>query len=155
MAHVPIEAGRLERMWRVGPAAEAEPRLADPEEVEVVDQRGRVQQHPPACEVQGAKRRRADLVRHRPDHAADRLPEGEDNDQSEDRQEHVGRTFGRFGNELLPGPLEGGPGHARVLDSEKRQQAQVNGEGQADRTGVSRVDRLRRDREVADEGDGV
>ena len=42
-----------------------------------------------------------------------------------------------------------------MLDREEREQAQVDREGEPERPGLPRIDRLRRDPEVADEGDGV
>jgi hypothetical protein len=155
MAHVGVEARGRERVRLVGTAAEAEPRLAQAEQVEVVDQRGRIEEQRPAREVRRVQRERADRVRHGPDRAADRLPEPEQDHERERRQQHVGGPLGRLGDDARPDALEARARHAGVLHREQRQQPQIDREREAERAGLARVDRLRDDPEVTDERDRV
>jgi hypothetical protein len=154
MADEAVEAGRGERDGRVRQAAELEPHLTEPEQIEVVDEERGYHREPPAereeSEEQAASDRRLDD----PDRTAERLPRREEEPEREARKEDVRRALDRHRHDLRPALFEPRARHHAVLHREEREQTEIDGEPDRERHARFAVERSR-NLEVADETDRV
>src|SRR5207302_574963 len=89
----------------------------------------------------------------RPDHAAQRPPLPEQQDERGAGEEHIGRALQRLRYEARPRVLEPGARHDAVLQGEERQQTEVDRQRDRERSDRRAVERLRNG-ETSDESDG-
>ncbi len=89
-----------------------------------------------------------------PDHAAQRLPVREQQDQGEAGEQDIGAALRGRRHDAGPPALERRAGHQAVLDGEQAEQRQVDEQRRQERHLARRIHRFRHP-EVADEADGV
>ena len=154
MTNNTVKLGRDELQAFGLPVTQGGPGLAQAEQVEVVDQEGRVEQQQPARQVEGRQGQCRPVRRDVPDDAAHRHPVVHQEREADRRQQYIGAALCRGRNITCQPALEGRPGHAAVLDRENGQEQPVDEQCRAERGGRRRVDGLR-DEDIADKADGV
>src|SRR5206468_12902036 len=120
MRDPPIEhrLPELGLIWRS--PAHVEPRLLQPEELKMVDEKGADEDGRPAKpkdDPSGIAEERAANV---PDNLVDWTPADEQNHQGKARREHVDAALGRRRYDARPSRLECRPCHDAVLETEQR-----------------------------------
>src|SRR5262249_27061507 len=134
VAHRLVEERRAEPGGRRAAALVGVPDLAQPEELEVVEEEGRDDGDQPAEVRQAHERRLRRPTRRRPDERRrDRAPPPEEEREQETGREHVAAALGGRGDDARPPALEARPRHDAVLHGEEREEQRVDEHGLAER----------------------
>jgi hypothetical protein len=102
--------------------------LLKAEQLEMVDQEG-AHEHDPETDPEQHPKKRAQpghRWRDHPDILADRLPEPEQDQQRDAREQNVDAALGRGRHDARPRALECGPGHDAVLEAEQGDQRDID-----------------------------
>src|SRR5262245_7256042 len=118
MAHGAVEVWRLEAGG--GSIAARAERLPQPEELGVVDEKRRAHGDEPADQRNADEHETEGVVRHVPEHEADRPPLGEEESQASARNENVSASLELRRHDAHPAFLEAFASHHAVLQTEKR-----------------------------------
>src|SRR5262249_11327726 len=117
---------RPELDWLVLPASQQEIYLPEPEEIEVVDPERGGQNGQPSSRAHQRYSDPRRRVLHAPDHAANRLPLPEQQQETNAGQKYIGAALNLRRNHPSPRPLEPLPGHYAVLNGEQAEQAGID-----------------------------
>ncbi|MNG16563.1 hypothetical protein D3C84_1004910 [compost metagenome] len=109
----------------------------------MVDQEGTVEHQQPAKGERRIEQPATDGIFHRPQHAPDRLPVAEQQDQRQAGKQHIRAALRRLGHQADPPTLEHRPRHQAVLHGECRQQQDIDGQGLQRRQSGRAVERAR------------
>ena len=151
---VAVPSARRELHRRVGHASQEQEDLPEAEEIEVIDEERADQHDHPAREGEPLEQQAERLALDLPDHASDRLPLPEEQEQRRAGRQHEGAALERLGDDFRPDGLEALPGHHAVLQREDGEKHGIGQQCRAQRPRRRGIDRLRDD-EVGDEADGV
>src|SRR5699024_9886811 len=163
VSHQPIKERGLECQCRWFAISQRGIYLAQAEQIEVIDEKGRHQYDAPAEKRQGDERQSRRLALYMPQRSTDGLPENEQKNQGERCREHIRAALECARNQPCPDALEAPTRHAAVLDCKNRQQHRVQDERLPPRPACAaaiqafghELEATEVERKIADEADGV
>src|SRR5215510_3636417 len=125
----PVRARSPETKRRVADSTQVKPDLAQPEQIEVVDEKGGDQDGEPPCGIQNIEKQLSCVIFHVPDHASHGLPSPKQQEQCQTGEQYIRAAFDGRRYEPRPCTLEPLARHYAMLDGEKFQQECVDGQG--------------------------
>src|SRR5215470_3923923 len=124
-----VRARSPEPKLRVGDSTQVKPDLAQPEQIEVVDEKGGDQDGEPPRGIQNIEKQPPGVVFDVPDHASHGLPSPEQHEQGHAGEQYIGAAFDGRRYEPRPNKLEPLARHDAMLECENSQQGCVDGQG--------------------------